>query len=73
VSPSVEHTSPRPSGAVLDPFGRAAGKTEPFTTTTTTGRVQSGEGLTVYGRVGDLFAGLCTLVTLATWWRVARR
>jgi apolipoprotein N-acyltransferase len=49
--------------AIIDPWGRVLARTEPYTQDTIRGRIRASTATTVYGRVGDLFAGLCTIAT----------
>jgi apolipoprotein N-acyltransferase len=59
--------------AIFDPLGRATVVTEPFTQGAVTGWVRGATTRTVYGRVGDAFAGVCSTVALAAWGLRARR
>lgn len=51
--------------AIVDATGRVRAETRPFTEATLVGTVRPRSTLTVYGRVGDLFAVLCAALTLA--------
>jgi apolipoprotein N-acyltransferase len=50
--------------AIIDPAGRILAETAPFSRATIGGAVQPRVRLTVYGRLGDVFAGTCTLVAI---------
>jgi len=50
---------------IVDPYGRVLSRTGLFETTVVTGEVRLLSGLTVYGRIGDLFAYLCAALTFA--------
>lgn len=50
--------------AIVDPVGRALQKTEPESRATVNGSIQPLHGVTIYGRYGDVFGLLCTLVPL---------
>jgi apolipoprotein N-acyltransferase len=52
--------------AIIDPWGHPDVLAPPFTQTWIGGWVFPREGITVYGRVGDLFALACTAVALGT-------
>ncbi len=45
--------------AVIDPWGRIQVATEAATRSVVVGEIRPLEGRSIYGRVGDLFAGLC--------------
>ena len=49
---------------VVDPYGRVLGRSALFETAVMTQEVRLLSGLTVYGRVGDLLAYLCGVLTL---------
>ena len=51
---------------VVDPYGRVLARSGLFETTTLNTEVRLIDGLTVYGRIGDLLAYLCLVVTLIT-------
>ncbi len=51
--------------AIVDPLGRVVSRTSFFTQTTLAGTIHPNRTTTWYARVGDLFAWLCTLVTIA--------
>jgi apolipoprotein N-acyltransferase len=48
--------------AVIDPWGRVSRQVEPLTRGFVQGEVRPIEARTIYGRVGDLFAGTCVVV-----------
>lgn len=50
--------------AVIDPWGRVLAQTERFARGAAAGPVAPRRALSIYGRVGDLFALLCTLAVL---------
>jgi len=52
--------------AVVDPWGRVRARSDAFVEATIATAVEARSDRTVYGRVGDLFAVLCGVVTLAT-------
>lgn len=52
--------------AVVDPWGRVRARSDAFVEATIATAVEPRSDRTVYGRVGDLFAVLCGVVTLAT-------
>ena len=58
---------------IVDPYGRVLSRTGLFETTVVTGEVRLLSGLTVYGRIGDLFAYLCAALTFAAALAAARR
>jgi apolipoprotein N-acyltransferase len=51
---------------IVDPYGHVLERSALFETTVVTGEVRLLSGLTVYGRIGDLFAYLCVAITLVT-------
>lgn len=53
--------------AVVDPFGRVLARTKPFTRGWIAAQIRPGSARTVYHRVGDTFAVLCTVLTAAGW------
>src|SRR5207244_8047578 len=50
--------------AIVDPWGRVPARTQPFTQEAIGGTLRGRNGLTVYCRLGDLFAGVCTAAAL---------
>ncbi len=50
--------------AIVDPWGRVPSRTEPLTRAVLRGRIRPARERSLYGRTGDLFAGLCALATL---------
>lgn len=50
---------------IVDPYGRVLARSALFETTILTGEVRLLSGLTVYGRIGDLTAYACVVLTLA--------
>jgi apolipoprotein N-acyltransferase len=56
----VRASTSGPSG-IIDPWGRPSATTERFTRGVTAGRIQPRSEISIYGRVGDLFALLCGL------------
>ena len=50
---------------VVDPYGRVLARSALFETTVITEEVRLLSGLTLYGRIGDLLAYLCGVLTLA--------
>jgi apolipoprotein N-acyltransferase len=50
---------------IVDPYGRVLAKTALFIETSVVGDVRFLSGLTIYGRMGDVFAYACALATLA--------
>ena len=50
---------------IVDPYGRVLAQTELFTRDTVVGDVRWLQGKTIYGRTGDLFAYLCSLLSIA--------
>jgi apolipoprotein N-acyltransferase len=59
--------------AIVDPFGRVHGRTKAFERSTVVGVVRPLDGLTVYGRVGDLFAVTCLILAVGGWIASAKR
>jgi apolipoprotein N-acyltransferase len=53
--------------AIVDPFGRVTVRTEFLTRAAIGGTIALSDQITVYNRVGDLFAVVCTLAALAAW------
>jgi apolipoprotein N-acyltransferase len=49
--------------AIIDPWGRVQGRTEPLTRAVLRGRIRPASERSLYGRTGDLFALLCVLAT----------
>ena len=49
--------------AIVDPWGRVQGRTEPLTSALLRGRIRPARERSFYGRAGDLFALACTLAT----------
>ena len=61
---------------VVDPYGRVLARSALFETAVITEEVRLLTGLTFYGRMGDLLAYLCgvlTVITVFAAWRVGRR
>jgi apolipoprotein N-acyltransferase len=50
---------------IVDPYGRVLARSELFDTTVLNGEVRLLSGLTIYGRIGDLCAYACLMLTLA--------
>lgn len=59
--------------ALIDPFGRVTERSPLLQAATVIGAVEPREGITVYGRVGDVFAWLCVVVTGIAWLAARRR
>jgi apolipoprotein N-acyltransferase len=59
--------------AIVDPWGRERGRTEPMTQRVLRGEVRSRSDRSIYGRVGDAFALACTLVAAVALLRSIRR
>jgi apolipoprotein N-acyltransferase len=59
--------------AVVDPWGRVQARTERYARGAASGRIEARSELSVYGRVGDLFAIGCTVVVFAALLRKPRR
>ena len=60
---------------IVDPYGRVLARTAVFERAVVTGDVRLLTTRTIYGRIGDLFAYLCVVVTLTALlggWRVGR-
>jgi apolipoprotein N-acyltransferase len=57
--------------AIVDPWGRVRARSEPFEPAVVRGRIAPERQITVYARVGDLFAGLCA-ASLLPWLWLAR-
>jgi apolipoprotein N-acyltransferase len=53
--------------AVVDTLGRVATRTAFFTQAVIGGTIALRDEVTLYNRVGDLFAGLCAVVALSAW------
>jgi apolipoprotein N-acyltransferase len=51
--------------AIVDPLGRVLGESAVGTAAVLAGRVTARSGVTIYGRLGDLFAWTCVAVALA--------
>jgi apolipoprotein N-acyltransferase len=68
----VRASTAGPSG-IVDPFGRVLARTQSFTQATLAGEVRPGGPVTLYCRVGDAFAVLCTLIALGALARRARQ
>ena len=49
---------------IVDPYGRVVARTALFERAVVTGDVRLLTTRTIYGRMGDLFASLCVVVTL---------
>jgi apolipoprotein N-acyltransferase len=58
---------------IIDPYGRVAARSDIFVPTTIEGQVRFLDGLTIYGRTGDVFAYACALLTCLAWLACARR
>ncbi len=58
---------------IIDPYGRVVVQSTLFVQTTIEGEARFLDGLTFYGRTGDVFAYACALLTLAAWIACARR
>jgi apolipoprotein N-acyltransferase len=58
--------------AIVDPFGRVVVRTEFLTSGAITGTVHPLRVVTVYGRIGDLFAVLCAAAAVVGWVRAVR-
>ncbi len=58
---------------IIDPYGRVLVKSDLFVRTTIEGQARFLDGLTIYGRTGDVFAYACALLTLAAWIACFRR
>jgi len=60
--------------AIVDPWGRVEARTLPLVRDTLAGSIRPSSELSVYGRIGDAFGVLCTLVALATvLWELRKR
>lgn len=60
--------------AIVDPWGRVRGRTEPLTRGVLRGRIRPTQQRSLYGRTGDSFAVLCSLTTLVgVGWSLAVR
>lgn len=58
--------------AIVDPLGHVVARSDFFTRAAFSAPIEPRNDRTVYQRVGDLFAGLCTLVALAAFVRARR-
>jgi apolipoprotein N-acyltransferase len=59
--------------AIVDPWGRVRVQSAPLTRDVVSGGVAARTDRTVYSRIGDLFALLCTVIAFASAWRRPRR
>jgi apolipoprotein N-acyltransferase len=59
--------------AIVDPFGRVAVRTEFLTRGAIGGTIALSDRITLYHRVGDLFAGLCIVAACLGWAGAVRR
>ncbi len=59
-------TSTSGPSAIIDPTGHALAYTEPFTRTWVAGAVRTSHVESVYHRIGDAFAVICTMLALVT-------
>jgi apolipoprotein N-acyltransferase len=61
--------------AIIDPWGRVRARTEPGVAAILIGSIRPRSDRSPYGRVGDLFAGLCLVTVLGalSWRRLFRR
>jgi apolipoprotein N-acyltransferase len=59
--------------AIVDPWGRVQARTEPLSRDVLSGAVRSRRDRSLYNRIGDTFAFLCTAVTVAAVFSVRRR
>jgi apolipoprotein N-acyltransferase len=50
---------------IVDPYGRIIRQSSVFEPAVLVGDVRLLSGVTVYGRIGDLFAYVCTVLTVA--------
>lgn len=50
--------------AIVDPWGRTTAVTKPFTRGWVVGSIEGRDGVTIYGRFGDLFVGVALAATL---------
>jgi len=53
--------------AIVDPFGRVTVRTDFFTAAAIAGTIEPRTAITLYCRIGDLFAYACTLAALVGW------
>jgi apolipoprotein N-acyltransferase len=69
----VRASSSGPS-AIVDPWGRVQQRTPPFQQATVLGHIEPRDELSVYARLGDVFAWACVAVVAGalTWQRVGR-
>ena len=61
---------------IVDPYGRVLARSALFETAVITEEVRLLQGLTFYGRIGDLIAYLCSVMTVAAVgaaWHARRR
>lgn len=58
---------------IVDPYGHVLARSALFQTTVVTGDVRLLSDLTVYGRIGDLFAYICVALTAAALFAARRR